>query len=261
MPEAIKRNSSFIVACYEKVRGLETPYEFYALLKQVATQLEFSNYVILDVPSVKNQDLRPAFLATNWPAELISEYDRHKLLNNSPIIAALRSSQEPIVYDVEQIPLDRPDDEKILVRDLFIRFKVPRGIYFPCYDGAGRKGAIAFMGERPFLSSGEIAMLHLLCHYAFGHVHMLLDVHDDGEPLKPREVECLEWAARGKTNADSAILMGVSETTIAGYFASIGRKLSAYNKTHMVAIAYERGLIHPQAGARTVRPPSVLSAV
>ena len=252
MPDSIKKNSSFIVACYEEMRSLETPYEFYSVLKKVASQLEFSNYVILDIPPEHNTHIRPAFLATNWPSELIAEYDRHKLLNNSPIISALRSSQEPVNYDVETLPLDRPDDEKTLARDLFVRFGVPRGVYFPCYDGAGRKGAIAFMGTRSLLSSGETAMLHLLCHYAFGHVHMLLDTNEEGETLKPREVESLEWAARGKTNAECAILMGVSETTVAGYFASVGRKLSASNKTHMVAIAYERGLIHPHAGTRAV---------
>lgn len=243
MPQNISKHSAFIVDCYEQVTKLETPYEFYSLLKEIATRLGFSNYVLLHVPEQNETHIRPAFIATNWPSELIREYDENKLLHNSPVIKELRESSQPIFCDVEEIPLNRPGGEKNLARDLFVRFNIPKGVYFPCYDGSGRKGAIAFMGERDLPQRGETAILHLLSHYAFGHIHLLLENQQTNSVLKPREIACLTLAAKGKTNADCAAALNVSETTIAGYFASIGRKLSAHNKTHMVAIAYEQGLL------------------
>lgn len=252
MNNSILNQSEFIKSTYEIMIGLRTPYEFYALLKATATKLDFHNYAVLHLPKEQDQHIRPAFIATNWPPELIAEYDQNKLLRNSPIMSRLRASPDPVLYDIETMAQSRPKYEMALVRDLFTLFKIPRGVYFPCHDGAGRKGAVAFMGERSLPSGEEIALLHLLCHYAYSHMHLLLAGQGENQPLKPREIECLELAALGRTNGECATLLKVSETTISGYFASIGRKLSARNKPHMVAIAYERDLIHPNVMRPTI---------
>lgn len=69
---------------------------------------------------------------------------------------------------------------------------------------------------------------------------------EDTVTLSAREQECLIWTARGKTSAETAVILGVAESTVVGYIAALNRKLRAQNKTHMVAIAYEMGLLtHP----------------
>lgn len=246
MPEDLCKHSEFIVSCYERVTRLETPYELFSLLKETANALGFTNYAVVFLPDEQDRLIRSAFVATNVSADLVAEYDRHKLLENSPVMSALRQDRKPVEYDVEHLPLQRPEEQRAFIRELFVRHKVPRGIFLPCYDNVGRKGAIAFMGERPLPTCGETAMLHLLCHYAFGHLHLLLSATRNTKDLTPREIECVELAALGKTSQECGLILGVSETTIAGYFSSVSRKLNAANKTHIVAIAYERGLIAPK---------------
>lgn len=253
MAEVIARHAEFILSSYDDMAQLRTPYEVYALLKATAAKLGYSHYAVLHLPKEQDEFIRQALIATNWPPELIAEYDRHKLLASSAIMSSLRAEPNPVLYDVETMNLGRSGDGEYITRDLFVGFGIPRGVYFPSYNVSGGRGAIGFMGDRPLPGKDELAMLHLLCHYAFGHMHFLLIDRELEQPLKPREIECLEWAARGKTNGECAALMQVSETTISGYFAAIGRKLSAFNKTHMVAIAYERGLIHPQVIRPNVR--------
>lgn len=61
--------------------------------------------------------------------------------------------------------------------------------------------------------------------------------------LSPRELEVLEWAARGWLNKQIAVKMGVSPYTIRSHFTNIFAKLGAVDKANAVAIAITRGLI------------------
>ena len=53
--------------------------------------------------------------------------------------------------------------------------------------------------------------------------------------LSKREAECLRWTARGKTSAETALILGLSEHTINNYINSACNKLKAVNRAHAVA--------------------------
>lgn len=61
--------------------------------------------------------------------------------------------------------------------------------------------------------------------------------------LSPRERECLQWTAAGKTTWEIAGILEISQNTIDGYIASATKKLGAVNRTQAVAEALRRGLI------------------
>jgi LuxR family quorum sensing-dependent transcriptional regulator len=61
--------------------------------------------------------------------------------------------------------------------------------------------------------------------------------------LTAREKEVLAWAARGKTVADTAQILGISPETVEGFIKQALRKLDASNKTHGVAKGIALGLI------------------
>lgn len=63
------------------------------------------------------------------------------------------------------------------------------------------------------------------------------------QQLSPREIEILEWTARGKTRRDVSKLLNISDETVKEYFENILRKLNAANKTHAVSIAAALGVI------------------
>lgn len=246
MPENIAKHAGFAVEFYNASTAVKTPFELYRLLKQAADTFGYGQYSVLYIPEVTEEKLRPSFVATTWPVELQNEYDRLNLLENSPIIAKLRTLPDPIMFDPEKAAIDRPKAEQSVTADLFLRHDMPRGIYFPCHDPTGRRGAIGFFGSRALPSPGELALLHLLCLHAFSHLYLLMSGQEDTVTLSAREQECLIWTARGKTSAETAVILGVAESTVVGYIAALNRKLRAQNKTHMVAIAYEMGLLtHP----------------
>jgi DNA-binding CsgD family transcriptional regulator len=61
--------------------------------------------------------------------------------------------------------------------------------------------------------------------------------------LSSREIECLLWCGRGKTNAQIGATLRLSARTIEHYLASAIRKLEAKNRTHAVYLAATAGLL------------------
>lgn len=62
--------------------------------------------------------------------------------------------------------------------------------------------------------------------------------------LSPREKECLDWIAAGKTAWETAQIIGVTESTVAFHIRNTINKLNASNRAHAVALAMARSLIH-----------------
>ena len=61
--------------------------------------------------------------------------------------------------------------------------------------------------------------------------------------LTEREREVLTWVGRGKTSADIAIILGVSERTVNFHCEQAMRRLEVINRTQAVARALAEGLI------------------
>ena len=61
--------------------------------------------------------------------------------------------------------------------------------------------------------------------------------------LTDREKEVLTWAARGKTSADIATILGLKERTVTFHCGDAMKRLDVINRTHAVAKAVAEGLI------------------
>ncbi|TKD11765.1 response regulator [Polyangium fumosum] len=63
------------------------------------------------------------------------------------------------------------------------------------------------------------------------------------EALTSREVEVLEYLARGESNKEISALLGIGETTVKSHLRSIFRKLDVLSRTEAIATASRLGLI------------------
>ncbi|MBL7166729.1 MAG: response regulator transcription factor [Dehalococcoidales bacterium] len=69
------------------------------------------------------------------------------------------------------------------------------------------------------------------------------DAEDIMSPLTPREIEILNYIAKGYLNKQIAIELGISEQTIKNHVTSILRKLNANARTEAVVLAIKQGVI------------------
>ena len=88
----------------------------------------------------------------------------------------------------------------------------------------------------------------------------LVPAPDDLAVLTTRELEVARAIATGMSNAEIAGELVISEWTVKTHVASILRKLGLRDRTQVVVVAYESGLIRPNKGRpvarRTREPPS-----
>jgi DNA-binding CsgD family transcriptional regulator len=61
--------------------------------------------------------------------------------------------------------------------------------------------------------------------------------------LSRRELECLKWISKGKTYAEIAIILNISEHTVRDYLRSLRHKLDSLSLAQAVAKASALGLI------------------
>jgi DNA-binding CsgD family transcriptional regulator len=60
-----------------------------------------------------------------------------------------------------------------------------------------------------------------------------------------REIQCLKWAAAGKTDAEIATIMGVSVPTIRFHMTNASRKLGVSGRSQTIRLATNLGYIGP----------------
>ena len=67
----------------------------------------------------------------------------------------------------------------------------------------------------------------------------------EGNPLAPRERECLLWASLGRSTKQISHKLNLAESTVNEYLATAAKKLGANNRQHAIAKAILLGVIKP----------------
>lgn len=186
------------------------------------------------------------FLAVTYTHEWVQHYKDQRFVSFDPAVQIGLRRMLPIDW----ADFDRNDRE---VRRLFgeaIEFGVgQQGISLPV---RGRHGDRALVSVTSDVSDRD--WQHLRLYYLRDFQLLALHMHHailqlEGGPLtgtltlSPRERECLQWIAEGKTYWECATILGLSEHTVRCYLESARHKLGAANNTHAVNKAGKANLL------------------
>lgn len=116
-------------------------------------------------------------------------------------------------------------------------------LLIPLFTPEGRRYCVAFSGKRQEPAQGEIADILLDTMRIFDKFYEEILVNEMSGRLTQRENEVVRWTSEGKTSAEIAIILGLSEHTVNSHIAASVRKLGAVNRVHMVAMALRLGLV------------------
>ncbi|MEM5473886.1 LuxR family transcriptional regulator [Hoeflea sp. AS60] len=231
---------------FDSIGDVRTIFDAMQVLRKTCLSYGFQYFSVITLPSsVSGDDHSIAHLATisSWPPELIAEYDRLGLARNSPILEQLRKQITPIIFRVDAVNSVRPGQEPATAGELFGRFGLTMGIYFPVHDSHGLRHAVSFMGDRNPLSMEELSTLSLFASMLVEQISKIgVADHAAKSVLNDREVEILKWTAEGKTSPEIARITGLSEHTVNHYATLATKKLGCSNRTHAVVYAMRLGL-------------------
>lgn len=114
----------------------------------------------------------------------------------------------------------------------------------PLHSPDAKRFWLLLEGPRPAPGRRELADLMLDCMRIFSRFYEKILIGEASAQLTTREVEVVRWTSEGKTSAEIAIILGLSEHTVISHITSAARKLKAVNRVHMIAIAVRRGIVH-----------------
>jgi DNA-binding CsgD family transcriptional regulator len=228
-----------------EIVALKTQFDVFRAMKRLTEAYGCRAFMVMNLPARTSLDLQSNSIINNWPTELLSIYDQEGLLPNDAIIRRIRGSTLPFFRDEVRENVGRRDDGKSqLVTALFQRFQMSRSAFFPTHDASGARGIVLFSGEREPFAHKEITDLSFISIYVFDRLAEIRNLDARvSEMLNDREIDCLTWTAAGKTSADIAEILGLSEHTVNHYLNKATKKLDTVNRTQAVAKALRVGLI------------------
>lgn len=240
------QDAAYSTQPFDVIGGIRTIFDAMQVLRKVCLSYGFRYFSVINLPSSSSgDDSSIASMATisSWPPELIAGYDRLGLARNSPILDQLRKQITPLVFKVADVNKGRPGEEPENANELFGRFDLTMGVYFPVHDTHGLRHAVSFMGDRDPLSTEELSTLSLFATMLIEQISRIsMADHAAKSVLNDREVEILRWTAEGKTSPEIARITGLSEHTVNHYATIATKKLGCSNRTQAVVYAIRLGL-------------------
>lgn len=227
-----------------EIETLKTQFDVFRFLKSLTETCGMKAFMVVNLPTQAGLELSEHTIITNWPAELLQSYDSENLIRVSTVLAALKKTTVPFFADVDFLCRTEDAASAKIVCALFERFDMLNSIWCPVHDISGARGAVSFSGSRQGFSHQEMADIAYIATHVFDRLSYIKRL-DSRVPdtLTDRELDCLNWTAAGKTSAEIAEILVLSEHTVNHYLNRATKKLDTVNRTQAVAKALRVGLI------------------
>ncbi|MEW6707925.1 MAG: LuxR family transcriptional regulator [Pseudomonadota bacterium] len=181
---------------------------------------------------------------SNYPLEWQKRYEERGYLRCDPTVSHAIVSDEPVLWSDE---LFAPSPE---MRAEAKSFGLVHGWAQPRRDAGGIVSLLTCARPEPAISAEEFAAkrervqwLSYLCHEGMTQ-HWGPSLRDEPEiSLSDRELEVLRWSCEGKTSADIAQIMDLSEGTVNFHMRNACSKLGTTNRTAAAVRAALLGLL------------------
>ncbi|AKS08011.1 helix-turn-helix transcriptional regulator [Pseudomonas trivialis] len=181
---------------------------------------------------------------TNYPNEWKTVYDQASFFGVDPVVKHCRENPLPIVWKEETFK-DVPSLWS-LAQTLGVHMALTITVHdfrgmFSMLTLSRDKGAVT--PEELYEKAGLMLWLCHAMHAVLAHKYADNPSTTPTSPLTPRETEVLMWSGKGKTAADIATILCLSERTVGFHVCSCLKKLGVNNKIAAVLRAAQAGII------------------
>lgn len=225
-----------------RFQGITATEEVYRTLQQQTQLLEFDYYALCvrhPVPFT-----RPKIsLQTTYPESWMAHYQSENYFAIDPVLKADNFIQGHLPWN-DQLFSDVPVMWEA-ARDHGLRKGFTQCLMLPNHA----LGFLSVSGERVGHSASFSHDIDLRLQTLVQLSLMTLLRLEDEMVMPPemrfskRELEILKWTAEGKTSAEIAIILSISENTVNFHQKNMQKKFNAPNKTQIACYAAATGLI------------------
>jgi DNA-binding CsgD family transcriptional regulator len=171
-------------------------------------------------------------------------YRQQRMFKRDPALNAIFSNARPFTWS--DIRRNATLDVDCRIFDEAAELGLCEGLVIPIHGPHGSVAGLQVVGGEPNLDPALRPTLHAL-GLMYGALGLPLSELDaDRTPkrgLSPREKECLLWAARGKSDWDTGMILGLSERTVSMHCDRARARLGARTRIQALATALRLGWI------------------
>jgi len=223
----------------ERLNDSTEPESFQKAMAEAALAFELPCFAYLRMP---REQSAPAALISTYPAGWTEHYLKEHYEALDPVIQSAHAHTEPFEWGLGADMFELTSSQKTFF-DQASAFGIRCGFTIPIQDNRGPIAAVTFASdirrhnfERSVrLNRGVLQLMAISLH---AHVRRKLwrDPILNGVELKPRELECLQWAAAGKTAWEIGQILGISERTTNFHLGNVRAKLGVCTLRQAVAL-------------------------
>jgi LuxR family quorum sensing-dependent transcriptional regulator len=192
---------------------------------------------ILPVTGMSPDEVSARIFIACGHAEWVRRYVERGYVFRDPIVAHLAKVRSAFTWEEAYAHCKRIEDVR-LIRGEAEAFGLRCGIVVPVPTLDDNLAAISFGGADGDMSESAKAALSFAASYAVGRLLRVGPNRPASEAaITSREMDCLLWAAEGKSDWEIATILGISRSTVLKHMRSAREKLDAVNRTHAVVKA------------------------
>jgi LuxR family quorum sensing-dependent transcriptional regulator len=233
----------------DKLNRAVTPQDICDGLTGFTSRFGLTSMIAGTIPSPndrKTQAQRQHLLVSAFPSGWMERYMEQEYVHIDPVIGRIKRDLSPFLWS-EAAPYADGDHREAVDR-MFGEageFSLRCGFAVPMITLDGAIASVSLGGEYVDLPLKARGMISMISTFAIARAIGLRDDERKRETarLTAREIECLKWAAEGKTEWEISAILNVSEHTADKHLSNAHRKLGASNRVHAVANALRWGII------------------
>lgn len=196
-------------------------------------------------------DALDSIFICNYPVGDVAKYFTAGMIETDPVLAKVGQSVVP--FDFLAFLKTCPASGAVLFQRGVLRTLGVKTAWCLPYNTVQRIQGVTLYSRTPDLAVKPSFQLNLGRAHAtgaklldrLGALRQLQapDTPDDAPKLSARELDCLNWIARGKTNWETAVILEISENTVRHHLKNTFRKLGTHARADAIRRAIEMGLI------------------
>jgi LuxR family transcriptional activator of conjugal transfer of Ti plasmids len=217
------------------------------VMAEAAADMGVASFAYLGLSSNPAPQLGPTLVST-YPTEWTDHYIGHDYCRIDPVIQTASQDVLPFYWG-QTVPLKPLDEAQARLFREAQECGIHHGFTIPIHD-AGRVASLNFCCAHDVDTFRKAVeehrhVIHLMGIYFHAHVRRKLQLTSRlSRPcLTPREAECLQWSALGKSHQVIADILGLSRRTVKFHIENAMKKLDVATTRQAIVKATMLGVI------------------
>lgn len=182
----------------------------------------------------------------NYPNEWGERYAERRYEYRDPVARKLFEERRGFFWDAKQLQeAGKLGGKNGRVFHEGADFGLQEGYAYLIHDLHGFSALTSFCSPRVERNPKMLPAMHLISIYMYAkYKELTVQAPPMDVPyLTPRQRECLQWVAAGKSDWDMAAIMNIGQSTVHTHIESAKRTLGVSTRVQAVMLAYRFGLI------------------